>query len=172
MDGRADEIEFPALTTAEVTEVLRHLGYASWIVQMLEDTVATYLVVVHQLDPADAVRGAEARFEKASKQTLGGLLKAIRDHDAPDPLVEHLDWFVDDRNWLAHRVFRECWKTIRDPEVALALTFKLEGMADQALQLSKEFGAALDEYVLAHGVTKERLDRTAREILEHVRAGE
>jgi len=171
MDEKDSDAQFRAQNTAEVLEVLRHLGYATWIVQMLEDTVATYLVIVHQLDPATAVKGAEARFEKASKQTLGGLLKAIRDHDTPDHMIEHLELFVDDRNWLAHRIFREYWRTVRDPEVALGLTLRLEGIADRAQKIAKEFGDALDGYVVAKGVTKEQLDQAPREILRHARSG-
>jgi len=138
---------------------------------MLEDTVTSYLVIVYQLERGAARETVEATFEEASKKTLGGLLKTIRGHAAPANLVERLSSFTEDRNWLIHRIFREYWGTARNPEISVRLIVRLDAIADEALQIAKVFGDELDTYVVASGVTREFLDKVAREILANVRAG-
>ena len=170
LDPRRGE-ELLGQLTPEVLDVLQHLGHVVWMVQMLEGTVATYLVLVHRLEPGGARARAESAFEKASKQTLGGLLRAIRGPDTPPNLVERLESFVEDRNWVTHNIFREYWGTARDPDVAISLMLRLDAIADEALQIAKVFGDEIEAYVLANGVTRQRFDQITREITADVRAG-
>lgn len=160
-----------ARATPEVNEMFGRLGYALWLVQMLEDGVAAYLVVVHQLEPNAALEQAEAAMTAASTRTLGQLLKKIRGHETPTDVAERLEKFVDDRNWLVHHIYREYYGTIRDPEVSATINARLDTIGREALELTKLFTEELRAYVISTGKSAEMLDSLERQIHDEVRAG-
>jgi hypothetical protein len=67
-----------ALTAEEFSEVASHIGHAVWQIQVLEETVALHLVLVHKADAKAARRDVTTMFSKAPRQTLGQLLRGIR----------------------------------------------------------------------------------------------
>src|SRR5437899_13005263 len=67
------------LTAEEFSDVASFVGHAVWQIQVLEETVAVHLVMVHKVDAKTARRDAEEMFAKASRQTLGQLFGAVRD---------------------------------------------------------------------------------------------
>jgi hypothetical protein len=91
------------LTPEEFSEVPAYIGHAVWQIQVLEETVALHLVLVHKVDAKTARRDVATMFARASKQTLGQLLRGIRDtKKTPSDLLARLETFVDERNWLVH----------------------------------------------------------------------
>ena len=64
-----------SLTAEEFAEVASFLGHAVWQIQILEETVAVHLVLVHKADAKTARRDVEAMFAKASKTDLGSALR-------------------------------------------------------------------------------------------------
>src|SRR5438067_12424071 len=91
------------LTADEFSEVASFVGHAVWQIQVLEESVALHLVLVHKVDAKSARRDAETMFAKTSKQTLGQPFGAIRDTGKePSDLLSRLEHCVDARNWLIH----------------------------------------------------------------------
>lgn len=155
-----------------VLDLLQHLGHALWSAQMLEEGVAQYLVIVHEVPLGRAVKEAEAAFDAAEKRSLGSLLTRIRKYDTPESLVTELDEFVQERNWLVHRIHREYWGTARNQEVGVHLIQRLDGIADDAIRIANLFVEEVERLLLARGLTHEFLEQKQREILADVRAGQ
>src|SRR5437764_15454679 len=62
----------------EFSELTSLVGYAVWQIQVLEQVLASYLIMVHQITTATARTEVETMFLKTAKHTLGQLFSAIR----------------------------------------------------------------------------------------------
>jgi hypothetical protein len=99
--------------------------------------------------------------------TLGNLLADLRERpEVSADLTKRLGAFVDDRNWLAHRMFYEHHADLFSSARAAALGSRVEGIGDRALVLNKEIGALLDQTVLAWGVPKADFEAQAKKLFE------
>jgi hypothetical protein len=91
------------LSADELHEVTAEIGFAVWRTQILENTVGDYLVFAHKITPTVAKSEVESMFAKAGKSTLGQLLREIQAiGNVPQHVIEELDSFVSERNWLIH----------------------------------------------------------------------
>src|SRR2546430_16780024 len=98
----------PPVTPDEFAEVASVVGYTVWQIQVLEQILASYLIMIHKLEFGAARAEVEAMFVKVEKHTLGQLFRNIKDTGgAPAALLPRIERFVDQRNWLVHRSRRE-----------------------------------------------------------------
>lgn len=150
----------------EATEhLLLQMGYALAMVQELEFTLATYISIVVDIEPGDAVDIAARIFEKNERKTIGSLLSGLRESERlREDLVSRIEALRPERNWLAHRSNRSGREVLNKPERLAVLLLRLTSLADEALELSKAISTELDGYNVAHGVAQEDLDRWTREI--------
>ena len=156
----------PPLDRFLLQEILQKVGFALWQIQGLESTLSRYLVKVHKLEPGVAREEAEAAFEKTRKKTLGQLLVELRgQQDVPKDLAERLDNFVEHRNWLAHRSRSESRREVYQPQRRPLLYKRLDWIADEALSLSKDLCAALENHLHTHGITNEQIEANAAKIM-------
>ena len=154
------------LTEDELHEVTAQVGFALWQTQVAEDTVGAYLVFVHQATPAKARTEVEAVFAKAGKSTLGQLLRAIESSGpAPQNLVDALDAFVDKRNWLVHHSRRESRKAMYSASGRATIIARLAAIADEALDLAKDFQASTEAHLETLGISKDQIDRDMEKLL-------
>ena len=150
----------------QLREVTAHVGFALWQTQIAESTVGTYLVFVHRATPRQARTEVEAMFANAHKQTLGRLLRAIKaTGNAPQSLVDALDAFVRDRNWLVHHSRHECQQDMYSPSGRASLLARLAKIADDALKLAKLFQDASERHLEALGISRQQIDRDAAAVL-------
>ena len=155
----------PRLTQEQLAEVTLQVGFAVWQIQILEATVGTYLVLVHNATPATARNEVETMFSRAGKSTLGQLLRSIQaTQSAPQTLVEQLDRFVEKRNWLVHHSRHESHADMYSDARRFALVQKIEAIADDALALMKQFQDATEAHLITIGFTKEQIDVDAERI--------
>jgi len=154
------------LTPDELHEVTSQIGFALWQVQVLELAVGSYLVFVHKINPAVARGEAESMFARAGKSTLGQLLREIHaTGKAPQHLTDALDAFVPKRNWLVHRSRHESHRHMYSAVGRASLIASIEGIADDALGLMKQFDAATEAHLETLGITKEQIEKDAAKLL-------
>ena len=153
------------LTAEEFAEVASFVGHAVLQIQVLEETAAVHLVMIHKTDAKTARREVEAMFAKASKQTLGQLFSAIRDSGkGPSDLLTRLEHFVDERNWLIHRSHHEnrldLYSDARHPQ----LIARIQAVADEAIALITAFQEQTEAHLVARGMDRVKMQARAEEI--------
>src|SRR5438067_12898164 len=160
------------LTADEFSEVASFVGHAVWQIQVLEESVALHLVLVHKVDAKTARRDAETMFAKTSKQTLGQLFGAIRDTGKePSDLLSRLEHVVDERSWLIHRSRHENRKDLYSDARRPQLIARINAVADQALSLLTEFQNLTDTHLIARGMDRAKMQARADEIYREWTAG-
>jgi len=154
------------LTEGQLREVTAHVGFALWQTQIAESTGGTYLVFVHKATIRQARTEVEAMFANAHRQTLGRLLRAIKaTGNAPQPLVDALDAFVHNRNWLVHHSRHECHRDMYSASGRATLLARLAQIADDALELAKLFQDATETHLETLGISRQQIDRDAATVL-------
>lgn len=155
----------PPITQREFAELTSLVGLAVWQIQVLEQALGCYLVMVHKIAIGTARAEVEATFAKTEKRTLGQISASIRDTGrAPAKLLPRLERFVDERNWLVHRSRHENRKDIYSPKKRIALSQRISSLADEALSLMKAFQQATEDHLIAHGMAKAEIDARAEQI--------
>ena len=153
------------LTAEEFAQVASFVGHAIWQIQVLEQTAAVHLVLVHKVDTKKARRDVETMFAKASKQTLGQLFRDIRDTGkGPSDLLSRLERFVDERNWLIHRSRHENRKDLYSDERRPQLVTRINAVADEALSLMTAFQEVTEAHLIAHGMDRAKMQARTDEI--------
>jgi hypothetical protein len=153
------------LTAEEFSDFASFVGHAVWQIQVLEETAAVHLVMVHKVDAKTARRDVESMFAKASKQTLGQLFGAIRDAGkGPQDLLARLERFVHERNWLIHRSRHENRKDLSSDARRPHLIARVNAVADEALALLTAFQDLMDTHLIARGMDRARMQERADEI--------
>jgi hypothetical protein len=143
------------------------LGYAVWHAQALEHTLAHYIALAFRIRALGGHEEFDRVLRSVQKMTLGNLLADLRERTEVSPdLKKRLGTFVDDRNWLAHRIFYDHHADLFSPAKAAALSSRVQGIGDRALALNKEIGALLDQTALNWDVPKADVEAEAKKLLE------
>lgn len=137
------------------------MGECLWHIQVLENTLVKYLVVRFKLKPKTARAEAHAVLEKTAKKTLGQLLKELREYDSVSPRFEA---FLDERNWLVHRIREENHTDGYDRERSEALLARLRKLCIEAIQINADLMRVFTDHMTARGITSEQIEKevTAR----------
>lgn len=153
-----DRIELAAC----LSSFYQKIGHALWQVQALEATTAAYVVV--RLRDSRGVgldRGAELS-QDVERLTLGTLVRElVAASVVDDDLGKQLLTMLEERNWLAHRLWREQRNVLASDKALRSLISRLELLADRVLALNKEIGRRVEEHVVASGVDRDWIDREA-----------
>ncbi len=149
----------------EFSELTSLVGYAVWQIQVLEQVLASYLIMVHQITTATARTEVETMFLKTAKHTLGQLFSAIRKTGGgSESLLPRLERFIVERNWLVHRSRHENRSDLYSPAKRTALRQRLCSVADEALLLMKAFQQTTEDHLIGQGMTKAEIDARAKQI--------
>ncbi len=147
-------------------DVFQHTGFAVWQLQVLESTFATYLVIVHQAEPAMARADVGALFNKAESRTLGQNLKQLRSQPgATSLLVERIEALVEDRNWLIHEARARCRGQLTSADGVLLVIGRIQRIGEEALGLASTLGLLIEDHLTRQGFTKQAIDDRQTEIL-------
>jgi hypothetical protein len=150
------------LTAEEFADVASFVGHAVWQIQVLEETAAVHLVMVHKADAKTARREVETMFARASKQTLGQLFSAIRDASkGASDLLSRLERFVDERNWLIHRSRHENRKDLYSDTRRPQLVARIQAVGDEALALMTAFQDQTEAHLMARGMDRAKMQARA-----------
>ena len=141
----------------EFSELTSLVGYAVWQIQVLEQVLASYLIMVHQITTATARTEVETMFLKTAKHTLGQLFSAIRKTGGgSESLLPRLERFIVERNWLVHRSRHENRSDLYSPVKRTALRQRLCSVADEALLLMKAFQQTTEDHLIGQGRRRPR----------------
>ena len=152
-----------ALEDAErLGALMQHLGFALWQLQLLEDSLATY-VVIRVLDSRGVGAEQGALLSKdVQNKTMGALITSLRKAGVLSPAVSsRLEELLKDRNWLIHHARRENHGILASESRLATLIGKLEGIANSALATSKALAAEIEDYVTRSGVSPEFIEHEA-----------
>jgi hypothetical protein len=156
-----------------VREVYAHFGLALYNAQVLEHGLANGMVFACKAagrlpTVADFDNLLGSHFER----TLGGLIRELRNHlSVKQPLAELLKSALTQRNWLAHRYFRERAATFMTERGCTSMIEELQA----AQELFSRADAALAEVVrplaVQAGVTDAQLDAYVAQVILEACAG-
>ncbi len=148
-----------------ISTVYRALGRALWITQAFENTLAYYLTMTLKLAPDVAEEEARAILERTQKKTLGQLLRLCENTEMSTKVEDRLEHFLQERNWLIHRSWRECSTDILNETRRSALLERIDGISDQAKHWNAEFLRLLKSWCERRGMDMREVDRHARDML-------
>ncbi len=145
-------------------ELFSEIGCALWQIQAAEHALLHHIALV--LKTPEDLESFERLATKEGKRTLGQLIVELRKHsDLPAALDDRIAAFVDERNWIAHRIFRESHSDIRSEAKASLLLKRIESLGDEAREVARIFSDATRDWVVASGISAERLDTIEQETL-------
>lgn len=141
-----------------------HMGQLLFCTQTLEWLLSHYVALMLHKSREEGIQ----LLEKSLRKTLGRIVRTMQESVIiPDGFRDRLDQFVDNRNWLAHRLFAENCHDIYDEAKFAALLARLERIQAEARSLPREFIDLCERWCLAHGVSREehaqRVHRYTRE---------
>ena len=98
------------------------------------------------------------------KGTLGKLLRRAREAVYVDVGFEpFLERFIEDRNWLAHRMWRMYHDTIFIENNYRALMLRLRGISRDAQELNELFSQMMFDWLENNGLTQADLEKLKAE---------
>jgi len=145
----------------KLIQLQSNIGKAMWHIQALEDTLAHLISMVLNIPQNASVEEAEAILNNTRKKTLGKLIKETSKviHFAKD-FEPTMTTFVDDRNWLVHRCWRENRDILSDDKdnEFRAINIRINGLSSEALKLNKLFSGITTDWVKRQTLIKYQKD--------------
>jgi hypothetical protein len=160
-----EDFELRIAQSQLLVQLLTRIGYAVWQAAECEDTLAHYIVVRTRSSQGIGERGGLDLLRKAQSRTFGHMLRELRDAKILSSSLEaRLSRLVEERNWLVHRAKRENRGVLSDLTQFNKLVERIDQIASDALELHKELGAELEEFVVASGVDRAEIDIEAAKL--------
>jgi len=136
-----------------LSEIYLAIGRAFWHIQAFEDTLAHLITIILELPPESSLKEAEEILGEIRKDTLGKLLRrageAIYIDEAFEPLLKR---FIEDRNWLAHRMWRMYHNFVFSENHYRALMLRLQNISHEAQELNNVFSQMLIDWFKSKGL--------------------
>lgn len=155
------------ITPNEFNEVVSQIGFAVLQIQVLEQALAVHFVLVHKVSVEMARSEIEELFLKTEKRTLGQLFKSIPNtNQATLTLLLRLKSFVEERNWLIHRVRHENGTDFYSGAKRTALIQRIIAIAEEALALQKAFQKTTEDHLVAQGISMIEIESRAAKIFQ------
>jgi len=153
----------------ELYRLYAKIGCAVWSIQVLEDTLSYYLIMINKTPGKISAEDANKQLGINRRGTLGKLLVEYKKEKKVDlELEKRIDAFLQERNWLIHnsrRSHHAALYHVLKNEKLKELFERLDALADEATALNKCFVAELGEYLQSVGVSKEEVNRNANKVL-------
>lgn len=139
------------------SELWVRIGRTLWSIQALEYALAHYLTLT-KVTPGNK-EAAYSLLENSFKVTLGRLVKKLKQSiSVPSEIETRLEHLTDERNWLAHRVFRLHHTDIRGHESFSNLIARIEHLGDEAISLATVMAALCRQWCIANGISEDKID--------------
>lgn len=142
-----------------LSQAMERVGFAIWQVQAAEEAAATFVVIRLKGSKGMGRTKGHSLLRGVQKRTFGALVAELQKADVlEERLVTRLRKATEERNWLVHRGRRESSGMLSKPDVYRTLMQRVDALAEQALQLQKELGDQIKQFVVASGVSEEQLN--------------
>jgi hypothetical protein len=147
------------------------MGRGLWGVQNFERSLAIYIVLL--LCPTGTpAQKAYDLLENHNKKTMGQLLKKLKEHcELSDGFEERLDNFLNERNWLTHRLNRENHTDIYNADKFNRLIARLDFIYEESKALRDIMVDLSHQSCIAEGVSEEWLEQKSKRIYEEWTSG-
>src|SRR4051812_9364327 len=152
-------------TADEVGHLFNLIGKAVWYLQYVEDALSTSIAV--KIDFKDARLGSISSVDavrtlaKRRRLTLGQAVEAAKkDVLYDDVLQERLKRFLDERNWLVHRLVHESADEMNVNGKRERLLYKIEQIAEEDRNIQVALFNDLENFVVSKGASRDQLHET------------
>jgi hypothetical protein len=146
--------------------ISKHLGFALWQLQALEDATAQHYVLVALATRGMGIEAGKKLDDSVKGNTFGKTIHALRAAGKmPATIEQRFLTLLKERNWLVHSSRATNRNAVLNDEACQSLLVRLEALAEEARLLLREVGSASEVFVLNNGVSKEEIDRLTQEIL-------
>lgn len=149
------------------TDLHYRIGLAVWRIQAFEFVLVRCIALVLKMPESRAADEIAAVVEKLEKRTLGALfeeLKKAKSSTAVSSFEQRVDRFLDERNWLVHRSWRENHVGLH-PQKHAALMERIDAITHEASALQRYFGEIAEGWMREQGYTTEEIDAATVEKL-------
>lgn len=137
------------------------IGKALWQTQALEDTLAHLISIVLNIPEDASIGEAEAILNNTRRKTLGKLINETNKivHFA-NGFDATMSTFVEDRNWLVHRCWRENRDILNDDKdnEYRNLNLRINDIASESLKINKVFADITVDWKKQQVLSKYRND--------------
>ena len=156
-----------------LTEITQRVGFALWQLQELEGVAAQYFVLVVQARKGMGLAAGDTLVEKAQKKTFGTTLRQIAEAGLLSSELEfRLTNLLSERNWLVHKSRASSRNAIHSNSATQKLILRLNAIAQESLDLLREFGMLAERYVKECGVSEQYINETANRLIEEWHASD
>jgi hypothetical protein len=160
--------QFPEMKPIDIglfVELHKKIGLALWAEQSFEFVLCHFIALALKLPPSRAEAEMLEVLEKLQKQTLGALMKELSKANSSSSITEfdkRMEAYLEDRNWLVHRSWREHHTDLFTPEKLAPLFARLETISRESESLRNYFANLVQRWTLnQEGVTEDRLNADA-----------
>jgi len=156
------------INAEDVSLLNSRIGSTVWQIQALEDTLAHFITIALKVtDRSKAMDEAEKVLGDVRGLTLGRLVGEIKTSiQLPEGFEESLKTFLDERNWLIHRIWRLHHTDIYHADRFSLLLKRIDKLADESKKFNHIFADMLERYVVSKGVSREFIDNEAEKTLK------
>lgn len=153
-----------------VEPVLLALGHAVWQLQLLEDTLASHLVLVHDLQPGCGRERLAQALTHRRKLTFGQLFTVLAVAETETPTLSpqtstRLATLKIERNWLVHRSRREEHVKINTGEDAERVIARIKQLFDDTTIAMTEVHADTERVLESRGVDMAQVAKQASAVM-------
>jgi len=142
-------------------QVMTAIGNALWSCQQFESLLGQFIVLLVKLPPDRAEKETLELIERMHGKTLGALITELRkgkNATAVSSFELRFDKFLDDRNWLVHRSWREHSNDLYDAARLPPLLARLDGISQESNQLQRALAGITERWMHDQGFTSEQID--------------
>jgi hypothetical protein len=165
---QSTDSQFPDMKPIDIglfIELHKRIGVALWAGQSVEFVLVHFIAVALKLPPSRAESEMMEILEKLQKQTLGTLIKELSKANSSTAITNfdrRMEAYLEDRNWLVHRSWREHNTDLFTPEKLPPLFERLERIASESESLRDYFADLVHRWTLQQpGITEEALKAEA-----------
>lgn len=150
-----------------LSEITQHVGFTLWQLQELEGVAATYFVLLIQAKQGMGTEAGEILVAKAQGKTFGATIRQLQAAGLlSGELEQRFRNLLRERNWLVHNSRADSRAAVYSDSEFGALLFRLDKIAEEALELLRKIGVLAEKYVTTHGVSKEQINTEAAALLK------
>lgn len=150
----------------EVSSLFSLIGRAIWYVQHLENSLSNSIAIKRDLKDAAlgsvSAEDTQRILAKRRRMTLGQAIGLAKDQSIYDGHLQvNLDKFLDERNWLVHRLVHENGEHMNINGKRDNFFQRIALISDEAQKLQKMIGSDLEDFVVSKGARREEIHARA-----------
>ena len=147
-------------------QMWKQMGRALFSIQALEFCLSHYVALLLHKRRDEAI----SLLDKSLRKTLGQLIKTLKDNAVPIPdgYETRLDVFVEERNWLVHRLYRENSEHIFSDVKHEIVIKRISALIEEAKSISQTIVELSEQWCYKQGMTKEQYDAEIKKGLSKI----